>query len=277
MASRSASPRRVAAQALVAALLDPRQRLDVPQIGACRLFEGWVVKPRAIPEHLVYLVTESTLHGRIGGRRITLEPGMLAWLMPGVLHEFWIDQAARPTPHQLKLVVGPGAGLRLATDLVLVPDAADLRPAFDDAVREAGSALPMARERLRASLAMLLSGTVRLAERGADGPTLDQRAREKLVRFARRRISERVTPAQLARELGLNADYFARVFSRTFGMPPRRWLVRERLAAAAERLRASDVGIAELAAELGYPDVFLFSRQFKQAYGRSPQRFRRVD
>lgn len=53
------------------------------------------------------------------------------------------------------------------------------------------------------------------------------------------------------------------------------WLVRERLRWAAQRLSESDIAIGDLARQLGYPDIFSFSRQFKQVHGVSPRAHRR--
>jgi AraC-like DNA-binding protein len=270
--------RTVPATRLLEALQDPRARVEVAQAGRERLPEGWVVKPRAIPEHLAYLVEQSTLHGRVAGRRLRIDAGGLVWVMPGVLHEFWQDPAApRPTQYHLKVAVGAsgGAAPRTARDAVVVGDATALAPSFAEVVREWRSEREFAGARLRAALTLLLSGAWRLAGEGVDGATLDPRQRERLARFAHRHLGDRIAPSALAAELGLNADYFARVFRRSYGVAPRAWLVRERMRVAAARLRERDEDISTVAGGLGYPDVFLFSRQFKQVHGMSPTEHRR--
>src|SRR5690606_6844081 len=83
------------------------------------------------------------------------------------------------------------------------------------------------------------------------------------------------TPAQLAKQLRLSHDYFARRFAATFGMSPRSWLVQQRVSHGAYRLVDTNLTISEVAAELGYDDPFLFSRQFKQVMGQSPRDYRR--
>jgi AraC-like DNA-binding protein len=274
------SAQTVSSERWLGALLDPRCRIGLPQSGHVRLFEGWVVKPRAIPEHLVYLVDDSVLHGRLGSRRIRLDPGMLLWAMPGALHEFWLPEGPRPLLYQFKLVLEDAGGrpLRLASDYVEVADGRSLIAPLAEVMRESSSRDPFATLRLRAALVTLLSGALRLSRSGGvDGPVLDARQREKIAAHVSRRAAERVEPAQLARLVGLNADYFTRLFTRTYGMPPRRWILRERMRVAADLLREGDEPIAEVAKRLGYPDVFLFSRQFKQAHGRSPRAFRKSD
>jgi AraC-like DNA-binding protein len=50
--------------------------------------------------------------------------------------------------------------------------------------------------------------------------------------------------------------------------------MRQRLHYAAQRLLESGLNVTEAALELGYSDVFLFSRQFKQVLGCSPRTYR---
>jgi AraC-like DNA-binding protein len=55
---------------------------------------------------------------------------------------------------------------------------------------------------------------------------------------------------------------------------PKTWLVRRRIHHAALRLDESDDPVSVVASDLGYPDLFLFSRQFKMVMGRSPRHYR---
>jgi AraC-like DNA-binding protein len=108
-------------------------------------------------------------------------------------------------------------------------------------------------------------------------PLLDESARRRLVEYAGARVRERPTPTDLAAVLRLSPDYFSRIFRRTFGVSPRKWLVRERVGQAAVRLLdAPELTISEVAYEFGYEDIFLFSRQFKAVTGRSPSSYRRT-
>jgi AraC-like DNA-binding protein len=265
----------------LAALADARNPLACPQLGHGRCHEQWVVQPRSIAEHLVYLVSEASLHGRVGGRRLRLDPGSLVWVMPGVTHEFWLPEAGPRTVQyhvKLALTAADGAALRLAGDAVVVGGATAVRPYLDEALREPLITDPFSGPRLRSLLALCFSSVLRLSRHsGRGGPVLDGRQREHLARFLARRVAQRVTPAELAAELDLNPDYFTRLFRRSYGIPPRTWILRQRMGVAAARLREAAASVSAIAGELGYPDVFLFSRQFKQVFGRSPMAYRRDD
>ncbi len=79
----------------------------------------------------------------------------------------------------------------------------------------------------------------------------------------------------LAQAAGYNVDYFARIFRKIHGETPSRFFIRIRLQRACELLMETMMSIEEIAENLGYADVFFFSRQFKQYYGIAPSMWRR--
>jgi AraC-like DNA-binding protein len=95
-------------------------------------------------------------------------------------------------------------------------------------------------------------------------------------RYAAARVARRLTPADLAAHGGLSVGYFARRVRRTLGLPPRRWLVHLRIDAAAGLLDRTDLTITQVARRLGYAELYLFSRQFRQVTGLTPRAWRRA-
>ncbi|MFF4935051.1 helix-turn-helix transcriptional regulator [Streptomyces griseofuscus] len=87
-------------------------------------------------------------------------------------------------------------------------------------------------------------------------------------------LTERPRVADLAQMVGLSPDYFTRTFRRTYGMPPREWIIRQIIQHAAAHLDRTGKSIAQIAAFYGYPDSFLFSQQFKSVMGVPPQVYR---
>jgi AraC-like DNA-binding protein len=108
----------------------------------------------------------------------------------------------------------------------------------------------------------------------AEGPVLSPGDCSRLRLFVRRRLPHWPGPADLARELGLSPDYFARVFRRSLGLSPRAWLVDERIRCAAASLLENDDPVATVAAAHGYADLTLFGRQFRQVMGSPPRTWR---
>ena len=69
-------------------------------------------------------------------------------------------------------------------------------------------------------------------------------------------------------------SHFRRRFREALGQPPRDFLLRMRMEAAAARLRAENILVKRLAFECGFDDPVVFSRMFKSKMGLSPKHYR---
>lgn len=78
----------------------------------------------------------------------------------------------------------------------------------------------------------------------------------------------------LANDLGVGVDQCIRLFRHVVGSTPAEYRIACRIEAAKDRLRSSSQPLTEIARDLGYCDVFAFSKQFKARVGISPLRFR---
>ncbi len=80
----------------------------------------------------------------------------------------------------------------------------------------------------------------------------------------------------VAREVGLSAFHFLRLFSSVLGVTPHQYLVRSRLRRAARLLAESSLPVTEVAYEVGFGDLSNFVRTFHRAAGVSPRGFRKA-
>lgn len=104
-------------------------------------------------------------------------------------------------------------------------------------------------------------------------PDLDPRIAEAMA-YIRAHPSKRVTLDEVSALVGLSPAYFSRLFSTQVGVPFRQFRVRARLERARELLAEHTLTISEIAYALGYTDVFLFSKQFREFFGMPPSKFR---
>ncbi|MGA7808552.1 helix-turn-helix transcriptional regulator [Bradyrhizobium sp.] len=81
--------------------------------------------------------------------------------------------------------------------------------------------------------------------------------------------------ADLAKECGLSAGYFARAFRRSTGISPHRWLIGRRIERAKELLSKSELSLAEIALACGFADQSHFTRAFTRLAGEGPGKWRR--
>lgn len=79
-----------------------------------------------------------------------------------------------------------------------------------------------------------------------------------------------------ARESGVSPYHFLRLFTRVTGVTPHQYLVRARLARAAQLLARDARPIGTIAYEVGFGDLSNFVRSFRRAAGVSPREFRRT-
>jgi AraC-like DNA-binding protein len=79
----------------------------------------------------------------------------------------------------------------------------------------------------------------------------------------------------LARETGLSRSTLVERFSHFVGVAPMQYLAQWRMQLAAELLTSSAMGMAEIAAEVGYGSEPAFSRAFKREMHVAPAQFRK--
>jgi AraC-like DNA-binding protein len=84
------------------------------------------------------------------------------------------------------------------------------------------------------------------------------------------------TVDELAREVALSRSVLAERFAALVGEPPIQYLMRWRLALAAQTLRSGGDAIVRIAERSGYESEAAFSRAFKREFGRPPAAWRRA-
>jgi AraC-like DNA-binding protein len=117
-------------------------------------------------------------------------------------------------------------------------------------------------------------GTVRSYEgaRAAIQPYLDLAPS---ADYLKEHYAERLDIVKLAGLSHMSVRQFERRFNQTFRMNPRTYLVRMRVAIAAELLRTTNRRVTEIAIEVGFYDHSDFSRQFRKTMGVAPTDYRR--
>jgi len=83
------------------------------------------------------------------------------------------------------------------------------------------------------------------------------------------------TVDELAREVALSRSALAERFAALVGEPPIQYLMRWRLALAAQTLRSGREAIAHVAERSGYESESAFTRAFKREFGMPPAAWRR--
>ena len=91
-----------------------------------------------------------------------------------------------------------------------------------------------------------------------------------------RNFQRPLTLAELADAASLTRAHFSTTFRRTMGQSPFAFLRRYRLQRAKELLHDERLSVAEVAAAVGIPDPYYFSRAFRRMEGMSPRQYRQA-
>lgn len=86
---------------------------------------------------------------------------------------------------------------------------------------------------------------------------------------------KRVNIKEIIQPLGLGYENFRKVFKARLGVSPMQYIINHRLDTAKSLLIEDKLSISEIAAFLGYNDIFFFSNQFKQYTGYAPKAFKK--
>jgi AraC-like DNA-binding protein len=115
--------------------------------------------------------------------------------------------------------------------------------------------------------------------RGRTEPAAENQTRrlvEEVVALMEANLAEpgfRIEPH--AERFAMSYSALRQRFATAAGAPPAAYLAKMRMGRAQARLLSGDEPVKTIAAELGFPDQYHFSRRFKQIVGLSPEGFRR--
>jgi AraC family transcriptional regulator len=104
---------------------------------------------------------------------------------------------------------------------------------------------------------------------------LDQSVLRDLREYIDAHLHEPIDVTVLAGIAGRSPFHFSRVFTRSVGVTPHRYIVHLRVKSALELIRDGRHSLAEIAIQCGFSDQSHFSRAFKRATGATPGAWRR--
>lgn len=166
------------------------------------------------------------------------------------------------------------AGLR-PDGMVQLAMFTEVQRVWDDLIREGGHHRPTA-NRLGAALTEVLLLKI---EELAGLPVSPDRAAEETFLRCKGAIEAQATSlgtlADITRAVGVGPTRLSRLFRRYQGLSPYQYLLRRKMAIAAELLMDPSTLVKEAAAKVGFSDPYHFSRCFKQVHRIAPKDFQR--
>jgi AraC family transcriptional regulator len=99
--------------------------------------------------------------------------------------------------------------------------------------------------------------------------------RRKAVAYIEERLAEPISLAALSQLVGLSACYFCRAFRQSFGMPPQRYQLAQRVERAKALLAKHAASVTDVGLAVGYNDASAFCTAFRRLTGLTPSAYRR--
>lgn len=86
----------------------------------------------------------------------------------------------------------------------------------------------------------------------------------KILTYIDAHIERNITIHELAEIAYMHPNYFIRLFKQQIGVPPIQYITRKKITKAKELLRSTQRSVGEIAYDLGFSDLYYFSKQFKK-------------
>jgi AraC-like DNA-binding protein len=216
----------------------------------------------------------------IGARRVAMAGRWFWSAYPGPRVRFGPAEGTTSWPHRYLAFTGPLVWRWERDGLFPVvprpaPGDADFGPTFDEL-------LALSRQTDRRGQLRAVNSVERLLLELADAPAPDG-PRAPWLDAALRRVAAAARGrapapdyAALAERVGTSPSTLRRRFVEATGTSPHGYFLQCRAAAARELLGSTDLPVKAVAEQLGYRDVYFFSRQFRQLVGVPPAAYRRT-
>ncbi len=135
---------------------------------------------------------------------------------------------------------------------------------------------------VRAIIALLFVEIVRYADRiqynlPVERP--DQKTVAEImpaILYISRHYDQELTIPELADRCRMSVSAFRRRFHQVFAQPPAEYLYQVRIRMAKTLLRQNQLGVTEIAGQVGYPTLSSFNRHFRKYAGQSPSEYQRA-
>ncbi len=223
-----------------------------------------------------------------------VEPGDIIVCNPGVHHKNIVTSPSEPTvefftgfydyhfknmpPETIQLKDG-GYHLRLSADARREVMKQCYEMLAENEARQIGKYFMLKARLMQVLLLMMreIVETPRPKQKSCNFESYNKSyAVKKIINYLNENYEHKISLDQIAHNMYLSPVYISKIFKEETGESPINYLIKIRLEKARDILEHSEDGsIKNIATEVGYDDVYHFSKLFKKYYGISPQNYRK--
>ncbi len=96
------------------------------------------------------------------------------------------------------------------------------------------------------------------------------------IEYINEHLDRDLSLEEIATKLDMSQFYFCRLFKKSTGLTPHRYLIRQRVEKSKQLLKQTELNINEIAIECGFANPSHFAKWFRQFTGISPRQFRQM-
>jgi AraC-like DNA-binding protein len=249
---------------------------------------AWSVPFKVRPRHRLRVILDGRATFVVGAERVTVEPGTVLVIPPHV-PDTGVQDDAHLLRYALLHAVVRVWGESVPGGPALLPVCIRPRPErwpevlrlVHTIVRELGESKPgrtlIADGAMTQLFGLLWREAVETGAPAAGGcRVMPEPWAVDVMEFIARSYQRPISLGDLADVANLSRAHFSTMFRRATGQSPFGFLRRYRLQRAKELLDDRSLSVTEVAAAVGIPDPYYFSRAFRRAEGVSPRRYRQA-
>lgn len=230
-----------------------------------------------------YLICEGEGWLQIGGKEYYPQPGEL-FLMPEGVEQSYSFISERPFYKYWCHFTAQVGGINLFKLLDLNPQCAPRQPelltnVFQELVKYSGSDAVYAKLLAKSKLMELIACYVMDLEIDAEHMSFKHTSTvnklSEVLDYIDEHIARNMTVEELAGIVYMHPNSFIRLFKQYAGMPPIQYITHKKIEKAKQSLALTALSVTEISEQLGFNDMFYFSKQFKKHAGVTPTDYRR--
>ncbi|QUI22589.1 helix-turn-helix transcriptional regulator [Vallitalea pronyensis] len=258
---------------------------DNPSLGI--LFSGYVRKNTASGSHYnytpneyhgIFILSGEGIYQTDEGMEIPIQPGDFIQRFPGKTHSTIITSNDWS---ELYLSIGSHIYRSFAEIYVFAPDKPVLSPGHDfELIQQILDYHARLGNANRIELPLLLSEATAIIAKATYLDRIRRTTTDEMnilamsIQYIEANITHRLSVEEVAAHVNMGYEKFRKLFTKQYRISPGNYILNRRINTAQKMLSAGKLSIKEIAMELGYPDSYSFSKQFKKLTGHTPSQFR---
>lgn len=248
-----------------------------------RVPQTWGFKPKRNDDHHIIMVKGGKgsyeIYPENGKKQvIPLERGRLIYISPGLQHRAKGDPDNSPfiTPVRFSVEQREAVPQKEQTTHPFLMSSRDITmQIFEPLFLDFFTCWSRARHNNTSEAGRLLKSILFLASKEFTKTEKKDGRFEKLREYIYDNLDRPIPLTELTEKFGYSLRQINRIFLKEAGTSPGNFITHERCHLAAMLLEDQGKTVKEVAHELGYPDAYTFSKQFKMVKGVSPSKARK--